>query len=101
MEGASPAWGSGALQGTHFQPLTQRCPPSRCPSRQGWVGGICIPVGMPPPLPPTSSTPGTVQAPGFRAPIYIFEKTEDYDNYNNNKDIGRDLFLCFSLLFLI
>lgn len=26
-----------------------------------------------PTLPPPSPTPGTVQAPGFRAPIYIFE----------------------------
>lgn len=33
----------------------------------------------------------------FRAPIYMFLKTKDYDNYNN-KDIGRDPFPLFSFL---
>lgn len=77
------------------------CHPSRCGSRQGWVGALPSqrerPLTLSPPPHPTPRDRAGTRVPST---YLYFLKTEDYDNYNN-KDIGRDLFLFFSLLFLI
>ena len=67
-------------------------------SRAG-SGGTSFPMGVSPTPPPTfPHPPGPCRHQGS-VHLFIFLKSKDYDNYNN-KDIGRDLFLFFSLLFL-